>query len=524
MHHLVNRARGRLLHLRREDGQTLVLVIMLIAMLSLLAALLIDTLLSSQTRSNSSATKADARAAAEAGIDNYVSTLLLDNQYYLQYLAPGEATRQQTVVGSTTCNAASAKVSSVLPPSSPTAWPSSSGRSWCYPNGKDAWVDLGNGYSYDLETFPGGTPANSSNYLELIATGRANSGGSAEDRQVLQVMIRPASVADYFMMTNADYDLGSTATVYGKVYSAQDVHFCGTGYADVYAEGNVYFTGSCGGTGHLVPPATYYDSNSTPNIRSVIASPINFSSFQTSLDDISRAAKNAGGIYLNNPGGGVVAWQLTFNSAGTVSYRTCTAGTGRGMGGSTTIDAVQPQCTGSVTTANVPTNGAIYSEIPVVIGGGTSSCTDPAPPDGGGVGNLSNANCVHGHVTVASNQDIIIGDDIGYVSDGNDVLGMMAKNNVYVAEWAPTNLTWRGAVLAENGQRSQSPDACHNGCHGGTMTFSGSTASYNQPYMDMFGTRNYNYDSTLQYLQPPWFPTLPQAYTILLYRNLPNPS
>jgi hypothetical protein len=40
----------------------------------------------------------------------------------------------------------------------------------------------------------------------------------------------------------------------------------------------------------------------------------------------------------------------------------------------------------------------------------------------------------------------------------------------------------------------------------------------------MFATRHYNYDATLLYLQPPWFPTLPQAYTILLYRNLPNGS
>jgi hypothetical protein len=56
------------------------------------------------------------------------------------------------------------------------------------------------------------------------------------------------------------------------------------------------------------------------------------------------------------------------------------------------------------------------------------------------------------------------------------------------------------------------------------MTFSGSTASYLSPYMDMFANRSYNYDATLLYLQPPWFPTLPQAYTILLYRNLQNGS
>jgi hypothetical protein len=475
----------------------------------------------SEKTSNGSAIQAAARAAAEAGIDQYTSVLLLDNQYDLQYVAPGEATRMSTATGHT--------LASVIPPASPTVWASNEGTSWTYPNGKDAWVDLGNGYSYDLEITPGQTGSNPTNYLQIVATGKRNGGTSTSDRQAIQVLIRPASVADFFMMTNSTYNLGSGGTAYGKIYAAGNVNLCGPAYADVYAEGKVsYNVSACddGGTnnGQVVAPGKAYDSTTNPGIRSVIKTPVNFASFQVSLDDISRAALNAGGISLPNPGLPVVAWQLTFNSNGTVSYRTCTKGAGTGMNGSTTIDAVQPSCTGGVTTKPIPSNGAIYSDAPIVIAGGTSTCTDPAPPNGGGVGALTNANCVGGRVTVASNQDIIVGDDIGYVSNGTNVLGLMAKNNVYVAEWAPTNVTWRAGVLAENGQRSQSPDACHTGCHGGTMTFSGSTASYLSPYMDMFATRHYNYDATLLYLQPPWFPTLPQAYTILLYRNLPNGS
>jgi Tfp pilus assembly protein PilX len=507
--------------LRRENGQALVYVVLLMIVLGLLTVLLVDAVFASEKSSDTAATQSDARAAAEAGIDSYVSTLLLDNQYYLQYLAPGEATRKSTATGDV--------VASVQPPTSPAAWASSEGTQWSYPNGKDAWVDLGNGYSYDLEVTPPQTGPNTSNYLQIVSTGERNGTSAAFDKQAIQVLIRPASVADFFMMTNSTYNLGSGATAYGKIYAAGDVNLCGPAYADVYAEGTVnYNTSACdsGGTnnGQVVAPGQAYDSTTNPGIRTVVKTPINFASFQVSLDDISRAAQNAGGIYLNNPGGSVVAWQLTFGASGNVSYRTCTKGSGSGMNGSTTIDAVQPNCSGTVTTKQIPSNGAIYSEIPVVISGGTSTCTDPPAPNGSGVGTLTNANCVGGRVTVASNQDIIVGDDIGYVSNGTDVLGLMAKNNVYVAEWAPTNVTWRGAVLAENGQRSQSPDACHNQCHGGTMSFSGSTASYLSPYMDMFATRHYNYDATLLYLQPPWFPTLPQAYTIVLYRNLPNGS
>ena len=59
----------------------------------------------------------------------------------------------------------------------------------------------------------------------------------------------------------------------------------------------------------MISPARAYDSQTNPGIRSMIKFPANFADFQTSLDDISRAAQNAGGIYLNNPGGSVKAWR-----------------------------------------------------------------------------------------------------------------------------------------------------------------------------------------------------------------------
>jgi type II secretory pathway pseudopilin PulG len=489
--------------LGREDGQALALVVFLMIILALLAGLLIDSVVASQKSSSGSANQADARAAAEAGIDNYVSTLLLDNQYYLQYVAPGEATRQSTATGD--------DVASVLPPSSPTVWASDEGRTWTYPNGKDAWSDLGNGYSYDLQVTPPQTGSNSTDYLQVVSTGKRNGGSASIDKQTIQVLIRPASVADFQMLSAASVSYGTDAVTTGKVYSLQNVYYCGTAYADVYAEGRVYQSSStCGGGSgnNIVSPAGAYDSATDPGIRSKVKFPVSFPAFQTSLDDISRAAQISGvGIYLNNPGGSVKAWQVTFNSAGTVTYRTCTA--------TQALETTQPSCTGAATTKPMPTNGAIYSELPVVIAGGTSSCSDPQ------VGTLTNANCVHGRVTVASNGDIIVGDDIGYVTSGSDVLGLMAKNNVWVASWVGSSLTWRGAALAENGYWSQPLSAC-NGCHNGTMTFTGSSATYSGGAMSMFDNRSYNYDSTLQYLQPPWFPTLPQAYTILLYRNLPN--
>jgi Tfp pilus assembly protein PilX len=496
--------RRRRADLRSEDGQSLVLVAFLMVILALLSVLLIGMVVSDEQTSQNSSVQADSRAAAEAGIDNYVATLLLDNQYYRQYLAPGEATRKSTATGDT--------LTSALPPSAPTGWTAAEGTTWTYPNGKDAWFDLGNGYSYDLQVTPPQTGANTTNYLQIVSTGERSGTSTAINRQAIQVLIRPASVADFQMLSAASVSYGTAATTTGKVYSLQNVYFCGTAHADIYAESRVYLSdSSCGGGSgnNVVAPAAAYDSTTTPGIRTMIKNPVQFSAFQTSLDAISRAAQNAGGIYLNNPGGSVKAWQVTFNSAGTVTYRTCTA--------TQALETTQPTCTGTATTTAIPTNGAIYSELPVVIAGGTSSCTDPQ------VGTLTNANCVHGRVTVASNGDIIVGDDIGYVNSGSDVLGLMAKNNVWVASWVGNSLTWRAAALAENGYWSQPTSAC-SGCHTGTMTFTGSSATYSGGAMSMFVTRSYNYDSTLLYLQPPWYPTLPQAYTVVLYRNLPNGS
>ena len=52
------------------------------------------------------------------------------------------------------------------------------------------------------------------------------------------------------------------------------------------------------------------------------------------------------------------------------------------------------------------------------------------------------------------------------------------------------------------------------------MTFTGATATYGGGAMSLFATRVYQYDSTLLYLPPPWFPTIQDAFTIVLEREV----
>jgi hypothetical protein len=301
-------------------------------------------------------------------------------------------------------------------------------------------------------------------------------------------------VSDYQMITASSYSAGSTATTYGKVYAAGTITHDGTALANLYSEASTPGGATTLGTGVLrIGPAT------TPKIRDVpgLASPINFANFQNSLDDVKRASQ-VSGIYLD---GTYAAWKIVFNSGGTVTYTGCSTG-GNNPG------QTQPTCSGTTATVNMPTNGAIYVETVAIIGWSTGTSS------------------VNGRVTVASNSDVVIGGNIEYASApgntnwstivGDDVLGAMAKQNVYVAKWCPSTISWRAAVIAQNGQRSSWDSS-------GTKTLAthiGMTASYLHPFMDMFATREYYYDYALQYLPPPWFPALDDAYEVDLFREV----
>jgi Tfp pilus assembly protein PilX len=468
---------------RDEHGSALILVVLLTVILATLGTVLIDVVQADEGRAIAGVQNDAALQAAEAGIDNYVSKLVDDNQYYLHDVAAGESTRKAganpTVAGS--CSGTPA----------PATW--TYGLTWAYPNGKDQWCPLGNGYEYNLQVT--GTSA-SSQIVDIIATGRKT--GTTKGYRILEEQIRPSSVADFQMLANADISYGSTATTNGKVYAGVDsngvkhsIDHNGTAYGNLYAEGNITGNPTMAGS----PVAQQYTS---ANIRTVIKQPIQFSNFTTSLSDISRAA-SLSGISLDNS---AAAWQLTFVSNGTVQIAKCSLTSGNAD------DVTQPTCA-APTTYPVPANGAIYSQADVVINGGTSTCGSPA----------ITGSCVNGRVTVASAQDIIIGDDIDYVQTGDDVLGLIAGNEMIVAKWCPNNLNWRAATIAQTGAWHSSSSSQSKG----TMVFTGSTATNQGGYMSMFATRVYNYDSELSYLQPPWFPTIDFAYTVLLFRELPAP-
>jgi hypothetical protein len=441
---------------KQEQGVVMVLVVFVMALLILVGILLLDTVRSEADRSAQGVKKSVAFQAAEAGVDDYIAKLLDDRLYYAHQVHPGESTRQDA--GGTQVGAG-------------TAWAYS--LSWTYPNGFDHWRQLTNGYEYSIQITP---PTAGTQTIRIVSTGRKI--GTTTDERVLEVLIRPSSLADFQRVVNGDVAWGSGATTNGKLYSAGDITHDGIARADIYAEGNIY------GSPTMQNGALKYDHN---NIRTVIKNPVNFSALLASLVDIQRAAQGSG-VYLDDPT--KAAWRITLQNNGTFLVQACT------QSGGQDVSLASPNC-GSATTYNVPSNGAVYSAQTVVVSG-----------------------MVNGRVTIGSNDDIVIANDIDYVQGGDDVLGLVAKNDVIGAAYVPSNLTWRAGVIAQSGTwYGAGPNGTKN-----LMTWHGSATTQNGGYWTMFDTRDYSYDPDLLYLPPPWFPVIEDAYTVVLFRELPSTS
>jgi Tfp pilus assembly protein PilX len=450
-----------LARLRNEEGIAMIMAILIGLLLTAVTAAMITVVTSEASRSAQAVIRQQAFQAAEAGIDAYTSKLLEDGLYYTHQVAVGESTRRAQ--------------NGTLVAAGQT-WPFNP--VWTYPTDHNAWSPpFENGYEYNLQI----TAPDSTGAVGIVAIGRKHNDTNTKNWREVQVLIRPSSLAEYYRVVDGDVGFGSNTTTNGKVYANGDIDHDGTATANLYAEGDV--TGSY----DLENGATIYDEDTNPTIRSQIPVPIQFSSFLASLSEISTAAQDVagGGRYLNDATRD--AWVLTFQPNGTFTAKACdTDGDDLGE------EIPNSNCT-STQTYSVPVNGAIYSPQSVMVSG-----------------------TVVGRVTIGTNNNMYIKDDISYGTPGQDVLGLVALNSVIIGEYVPDDLVWRAAVIAQSGTwRTYAQDGSHD-----TMTFTGSSATADGGQMTMFDTRTYSYDSNLHQLPPPWFPVLEDSYTTLIFREL----
>ena len=118
---------------------------------------------------------------------------------------------------------------------------------------------------------------------------------------------------------------------------------------------------------------------------------------------------------------------------------------------------------------------------------------------------------------MGSGDDVIVKDNIAPIVGGDDVLGLVAYSDLWVAQYAPAQLTWTAAVLVET-NTWHSVGSSHG--TGSKMTFTGSSATATGGSFTQYASRVYSYDQNLQYLSPPWFPAVDDTYTVTFFREV----
>jgi hypothetical protein len=460
--------------LRREEGIAMTLVVLMTAVLALLSVLLIELVRSESGRSAHANWSEGSFQAAEAGVDDYVAKLVDDHGNYLHYVHPAESTRRSGTPPSCT----GVVVAAGPDPLNPTPWPSSAAPTWCYPNGKDTWRSLPNGYEYNLQIYPPNI-ATGERQIRIVATGRRDTTpDTTEDVRSIEAFVQPSSLAEFYRFVGND-DLSIDATTYGQIYVNGNLYHSGTAHADVFAENQIAVMPT------LASGAQAYDSDSSPDIRSKIEAPIDFARFLTSFNDIQRAASsNSPSTAFDDPS--VAGWRITFLANGTFDVQRCQRTSGDDLWDTA------PTCT-AATNYQVPTNGAIYTGQTAIVEG-----------------------TVDGRVTVGSNDRIVVADPIAPETAGDDVIGLATINELIVAQYVPSNLTWSASVLVQDGMwRSASSGGSHS-----LMTFTGSSATEQGGYFTQFDNRVYAYDLNLLFLPPPWFPAIDDTYVVNFFREV----
>jgi hypothetical protein len=180
----------------------------------------------------------------------------------------------------------------------------------------------------------------------------------------------------------------------------------------------------------------------------------------------------------------------------------------------------------------VPGNGAFYTGQDAIIS--WPSAITGYSSDGSSI--------VNGSVTVATNQDVVVGGDIYYNSDpahgggpNDDVLGLIANSDVWMASWSPDGTTsapfeWRAASIALTGTWSSAASCSTNRANGSTLLFIGSSTAQTAGCASDFDNRSYvsddgSYSSTfnaLQSLFPPWYPVINGMETTVLFETVPT--
>jgi hypothetical protein len=360
--------------------------------------------------------------------------------------------------------------------------------------------------TYTLTITP---PTNNSTITTVQSVGKVT--GLTGTRTVLAQIGQP-SFANFALLSNTQVWFGSNETTNGPVHSNNGVHFDGVNNGPVTSAVSSYTASSqfggngaahCGVWGTGGPTSQWQPSGTYPTC-SAPAVAIPFASVDVSA--LTTAAQ-AGSTLLPAVGTGYIGYRVAFKSTGG-------------------IDVYKVKSEGA---SGITTDASPYKSYATPPADGLIVAPEDIWVDGTAFPGRVTVVAAKPGATSSGWKSINITNNLTYkAKDGSSAIGLIAQNNVHIADYAPNTIEINAATLAVNGHVWVDSNAPVKN----TITFYGSIATYDywtwtwvsgNTTTAGYATTITNFDTHLIYSPPPLYPTT-GTYSILNWREqLYNP-
>lgn len=509
---------------RRDEGFAMMTVVMGLGAIVVLATVVFQGALREYDGAQYQRRDDTLIAGAEAMLERYATKLTIDPLYYLSWVDEAELPRRCTQNGSSGNG-------DVVQPGN--AWFDDC-FTWTYEPLADYYyhpliLGVVDNPSDDVGVRMTVTPPESSEIgvgVTLVATH-----GEFGQSRAVQASVRAEAISEFAFLVEDDLRFGSGANIHGKVYTGGNLDFVqtpdqGRVHRNAYAEGLIGRTPGYGPP-EFVSGSVGYDSGGTyQDIRTQYPDPLDFTNFWDDLEIIRNVACYRDGLCLSatNPALNLTqtptAWLLRPTTNGSnarievsVAYSSTTTGclTAEEWWWLNSQNAAWTL----LGTYDVPPSGVVWVEGHAVIGqpGDTSRIGRSMTIYAGSLG---------------ASRNVILASDIIYQSgtSGTTVLGLIASDEIWINPYAvggDNEMTFSAALLGQGGSLNVARDCGSSGSvilpySGGspvsTLHTNGAMALRDTGDVAAhFGTRNYQFDSRLETMRPPFFPLMRETWT-----------
>jgi hypothetical protein len=270
------------------------------------------------------------------------------------------------------------------------------------------------------------------------------------------------------------------------------------------------------GTGYLANGPMYIGSDIITDGTPEFEGPV---TVHGTLDNEGGTPSFLGGVSYNAP---VLAANSTFSIGSVFSIASSSGFTDGHYGGGTTnytAATVTFDNTSAVITLVGPTNGqttTLYYTLSTTTAGSIIALRPVVYVSG----------TVNAQVNLVSDSTITITNNLVYANttlQSTNILGLMTKAWVQIADTVPTNLTVDAAIYAMNSTNGVFEAGPALGVPLGTLTLNGSYATYSngsfESGSDGFVERDFNFDTRFLYMSPPDFFAVDSEFNKVYWKN-----